>query len=554
MRTPGHLKSILRRRRYVLVLALFAGLVAVYYPIVTGPAEFNGDDFYFIVDNERVTGGLTLGSLASIWLMPMKYEYFPVTITSYLIDHSLWGLAPKMYRLTNLVVVFLIALTAFSLSVMMNEGRGRERGFTVYGAALASVMLLLLHPVNVESVASISNRKELLYVLFGLLSLRFYIKEPSSAKTIVPALLLLVMAQLSKGTAVVLPLIFLSFEVLWRRGGQGLRIRILPLLSSILVSSVIFIYQFSVALKGVVKSDEILAFAGSRLGGVVRTANLMVGKFLLPLNLTYEYSIEWPDTLTVGLEWLLPALLLISMVVLLYKKQYRYLFLESLLIIPLLPYMNIVPLAHGYAGNIVFYEHYLLFTTMAASPLMASLLVSSKPRWKLHLVVLFSAITVLFAIQDNYLSRFWRTTETLYARIIRTSPDLPRAYVFLGNSYLKNRRYEEAIVWLEKAFSLDKDANALLALADAYAFSGRYAKAEKAYRLYLQNKAGNQKALQNLSNSLIMQNKFQEAQHFIDVWLSLSPNDQRALAVQDILNEKKKLLESKSRGKGSLQE
>jgi len=140
----------------LLLLVVFAAI-----PLFSASAEFTGDDYYYVANNPLVTSsGIT--SLPDIWKRPMKNEYFPVTITSYALEYMLWGANVRFYHLTNLIIIACIGFAARSVAIRLAEGgsTGIDSNKISLLAGIATI-LMLCHPLNVESIASISNRKEL---------------------------------------------------------------------------------------------------------------------------------------------------------------------------------------------------------------------------------------------------------------------------------------------------------------------------------------------------------------------------------------------------------
>jgi hypothetical protein len=395
-------------------------------------------------------------------------------------------------------------------------------------AAGAATILLLCHPLNVESIASISNRKELLYVFFALLSLRMYLSPSRNSGTIFCSVILMVFAQLSKGVAVIVPGLFIASEFLPSRKSAGLNRFKVPLFSSLL-ALLIFIIQFRVALRaGVIEKSADMDFV-TRIGGVVSTFNMMAGKFLFPINLSYDYDLAWPKGLPAFSEWLLPLAFIGVLVFLLVKREYGAFSVSVMMLLTLLPYLNLIPLHHNTSGHMVFYDHYLLFATMLSAVLLTLIIIRFEER--VLKVMVSSAIIISLALSgyNYYLFRFWSDREALYKRIIQVSPNLPKGYLFLGKALNEKERYQEAIIVLDKLFTLTNwfptYVEAYREIGNAYAFTGQIKKAENAYRNCLNYLPRDRGSLQNLSSALIEQKKYIEGKSVILTWLSYYPDD-----------------------------
>jgi hypothetical protein len=520
-------------------------IIAAYAPLLTGESEFLGDDSYYILNNSFVQH-LDFHSLSEIWTKHLEFDYFPVTLTSFALDCALWGLDPRMFHITNIIIFFCIGITAFSLSVIMNRNARSGETMGLYVSALAAVLLMLLHPTQVESVAGISNRKELLYVLFGLLAFRVYISESGRTLLIILALVCMTLAQLSKGTGIVLPFVLLAYELFYLKGQNSYKRIFTRLAPFFIISGLIFFCQFSVARdSGVIQSSPAVS-PGMWAGGVLRTITIAAKQCVLPVKLTYDYDIKWPDGLRMGSEWLVPLFIGAVLALLLYRKKYAYLFLSLFILIPFLPYSNIVPLKHVIAGNLVYYDHYLLFPLAAASVFLARWFSVSLP-WRRTIIAGIAVLAILYVFQDVRLSSSWRSGERLYKRALALAPGISRPYYFLGKVYLDKGRYAEALGLFISAQAMNQPyptVDVYQWIGEAYALLGRYSEAEQYYRLHLSFKPDDKSSLQNLSSTLIMLKRDEEARAVIQRLLSLYPADPGALVNLSIL-------ERRNTGKGA---
>jgi hypothetical protein len=113
-----------------------------------------------------VVQGVSLNHLRAAFTQYFVGNYAPLQILSYMLDHALWGLHPAGFLLTNLLC-HLVAGILFYLLVRRIDGRG--------SVALLAALFFLIHPVQVESVAWISQRKNLLAMVFSLAAWHGYL-------------------------------------------------------------------------------------------------------------------------------------------------------------------------------------------------------------------------------------------------------------------------------------------------------------------------------------------------------------------------------------------
>jgi hypothetical protein len=137
-------------------------------------------------------------------------NYIPLNFLSLAIDYRLWGLHPAGFHLTNLLLHAANAVAVYFLLLRLQESQG---------IAAAASLLWSLHPVQVESVAWVSERKNVLSTLFFLLAFHAYLRYSARPRTRTYLLLttLFVAALASKVNTIVLPVLTLAYEVLLRR-------------------------------------------------------------------------------------------------------------------------------------------------------------------------------------------------------------------------------------------------------------------------------------------------------------------------------------------------
>ncbi|HUI05697.1 MAG TPA: O-GlcNAc transferase, partial [Verrucomicrobiae bacterium] len=200
--------------RAALVVAL---TVVAYLPVRN--AGFVFDDHDSVTDNRSLR---TLAGLGRIWTDPRaSFQYYPLTYTSFWAEYHLWGLRPAGYHEVN---VLLHAVNAVLVGVLLTR-------LGVPGAWLAA-LLFALHPVQVESVAWISERKNVLCGLFYLSSLLAYLRfgeEPQRRWGFYALSLgLFVCALWSKTSAVSMP--FAVLLLLWWKQGRVRRREVVALI------------------------------------------------------------------------------------------------------------------------------------------------------------------------------------------------------------------------------------------------------------------------------------------------------------------------------------
>ncbi len=132
-----------------------------YLPGMRGGFVF--DDETLIGNNPRINSA---GGLERIWFSIEEYEYYPLSYSSFWLEWRLWGNNPTLYHVTNLALHVAAALLIWAV---LSE-------LSIPGAYLAA-LLFAVHPVNVEAVAWISQRRSVLAMVFFLLSALWYLRR-----------------------------------------------------------------------------------------------------------------------------------------------------------------------------------------------------------------------------------------------------------------------------------------------------------------------------------------------------------------------------------------
>ncbi len=183
---------------------------------------FVSDDKVSVVRNE-VIRGLDGEHLARIATTFDDANYIPVKVLSVAIDYHFWELDPFGHHLTNVLIHVACALLVYLLMRRLQASGG---------AALAVALIWALHPLQVESVAWISERKNVLSSFFFFAAFYVYLgfRSRGGAPRYVLLVLLYVLALLSKMNTVVLPAVMLAFELAWHhRVAEHLRRATVPL-------------------------------------------------------------------------------------------------------------------------------------------------------------------------------------------------------------------------------------------------------------------------------------------------------------------------------------
>ena len=189
---------------FLLGLLLVSATLALYFPVHNHPFV-NYDDDEYVTDNVRVKAGLTSETVAWAFTTYDAANWHPLTWLSHSLDYQLFQLDPAGHHDTNLL---LHALNVLLLFWVLWQATGYP------GRSLMVAALFALHPINVESVVWVAERKNLLSMLFFLLALggyRWYTRQPRAGRYAVVALLF-IFGLMAKPQVITLPFVLLLWD------------------------------------------------------------------------------------------------------------------------------------------------------------------------------------------------------------------------------------------------------------------------------------------------------------------------------------------------------
>jgi tetratricopeptide (TPR) repeat protein len=183
----------------------------VYLPSLANQLT-NWDDNSYLLNSPWVHD-LSFRRLAGLF-SPTTYvlgNYHPLTLLSYALEWYFFGSSPLVYHVTNLLLHLVNTLLVWRVIMALTEGNARS--------ALVTAALFALHPMHVESVAWVSERKDVLHTAFFLGSLELYLRHAATGlrRHLAGSLVLFLLSLLAKGQAVVLPVVMLLADAYRRR-------------------------------------------------------------------------------------------------------------------------------------------------------------------------------------------------------------------------------------------------------------------------------------------------------------------------------------------------
>ena len=485
-----------RRTLFALVLAVVVSIV--FLPAV-GNDFVNYDDDRYVARNPHVQQGFDAESLRWAWTTGLFY-WHPVTWMSHMLDWQLYGPAPAGHHATN---VALHAANAALLFLLLESMTG-----ATWRSALAAAVFAL-HPLRVESVAWIAERKDVLSTLFWLLTTLAwvrYARAPSLARyaLVVVGLALGLMA---KPMLVTLPATLLLLDY-WPLGRLRSRADLWPLVREKLplVPLVAASLVLTIALEshGAIASLESYPLA-ARLENVVVSYAAYLWKLVWPAALYVPYV--WPPGGFSG--WhvtgggvLLAAITAIALAV---RAARRYLLVGWLWYLgTLVPVIGLVQ-----AGDQPMADRFTYVPLIGVVVALVWLIPSRVPR----LAAAAAAIVlVLLAARTRAQIAFWHDPLTLFEHTLAYEERTPAAHLNLGYAYGSRGDLDAARRHFERTLELQPfSARAHAGLGNVLVGRDRFEEAEAHYRKALEIVPAFEDALTNLGFALARQGRYDEA-------------------------------------------
>jgi tetratricopeptide (TPR) repeat protein len=520
-------------------MLLVAVTLVAYLPALLG--QFVWDDDKYVTNNLLLR---SLQGLWQIWFVPgATVQYYPLTFTSFWVDYHLWQLNPLGYHLIN---ILLQALNAILLWTVL-------RRLDVPGAWLAAA-IFAVHPVNVETVAWVTERKNLLagffYLSSALAGLRFWLPNLATAegratgvsetsatglgnwKFYWLALLLYICALLAKTATIALPGAIL-LVVWWKRGKLGWR-QLFPLAPFLAVGMAMGLLTVWVEKHFVqaVGSAWMFSFL-ERCLMAGRAVWFYLGKLAWPHPLIFVYP-RWEIHAAQPLAYLpVLALMVVLFILWLNRKGWARPMLVALayflaLLFPVLGFFNVYFFRYSFVA-----DHFQYFAAIGPLTLAAAGISMTLGRFAKRSPFLkpffCGTLLLILGVLTWQQCGIYTNLETLWRKTLAKNPDCWLAHDNLGTLLANQGRIEEAMEHSQKAIQINpNDPEALNNLAVALAATGRFDEAIENYYRAIQINPGFFKALNNLGLALVAQGRFDEAIRNFHQAIQINPNHPNA--------------------------
>jgi tetratricopeptide (TPR) repeat protein len=416
------------------IAVLLIALTFIVFGQVTSHAFINFDDGQFVYENQHV-----LNRDVSWALTSAEIGWYPLTWLSHMLDVTIWGQRAGMHLLTS---VFLHAVSTLLLFLALRQ-LTRAPWPSAFIAALFAI-----HPMHVESVAWVSERKDTLSTVFAMLALWLYARAPRRMLGVSIAMALSLMA---KQMYITLPLVFLLLDV-WPlnrlRKVDDLRQRTIE-------KWPLFVLTIAGAAAAIIGQRSLNAMQtslpiGDRIANALVAYATYIGKLFVPIDMALPYPLVRVSLAAA----ILPLLLLAAITIAVYaaRRTAPYLLIGWLWFLgTLIPVIGIVAIGtQSMADRYTYFSYIGLFIALTFGALDLAV------RFRIPSQAL-AAIAVIavagYAIVASHQLRYWKDSQTLFTHTLDVTSDNSVAEYLLGQT-LQATKPDEAIPHLQRAIDL----------------------------------------------------------------------------------------------------
>jgi protein O-mannosyl-transferase len=514
-----------RTAKLLVGLLLFLSVLVLYYPALQN-GFVNYDDPAYVTSNWQVQQGLTSRSMAWAFASTAEANWHPLTWISHMLDVQLSGLGPAghhaqsvLWHAANVVLLFLLLAKA--------------TGFLGRSALVAA--LFAVHPLNVESVAWVAERKTVLCTFFLLLALGaygWYVKRPRASRYLLVGLLF-GLGLMAKPMAITLPflLLLVDFWPLQRFPETPifkLALEKIPLLALSAASAAITLYAQRAG--GALGSTELLPLA-MRVKNAIYSCLIYMEKTVWPSRLAVFYP--HPEG-SLALWKVLGASAVLAAVTAAFWhfRERRYLLVGWLWFLgTLAPVIGIIQVGRqAWADRYAYFPLWGLFVigVWLASEGAARISLSRTAQ-----VAIASAVLLGYSVTAHSQIEYWRDSYSLFAHAIQVTDANPIAEGNLGSAWMEMQRLDLAEPHLERAVRLMPTlATAHYNLGTLLHRQNEFNRAQQEYQLALKYGSDQREAAQAHNNLGVLFNQLGRRDDAVAEFtqaIALNPFEQNSL-------------------------
>ncbi len=502
---PQQQKKTEEKKNSSLIIAALVALVIVAITYIAFSPSLrcdftNWDDPRYVLENPLLKSTKAENIKAIFKTKEVSLNYHPLTILSLAMDYTKAKLdKPEIYHRTNLILHLCNTLLVFVLIYLFSNGRIEVAGFTA--------LFFGIHPMHVESVTWIAERKDVLYTFFFLASLIAYLKFTNTRNWgfYVIALLAFVLSLFSKAMAVTLPVIMILMD---HFKGRKLEVKVwLEKIPFFILSLIFGITALTVQSQGAIAKFETFTVF-QRIMFASYGAIMYLVKLIVPFKLSAFYP--YPNLDASGnipsLFYAAPVIFLAitALVIWSLKKSRLVFFGFAFYLVSVAMVLQFISVGSAIMADRYTYIAFIgpLFVIASLTPALSKGEGDKRfvqLRWGLFAVLIITAFA--FAKMTYERTQVWKNSETLWTDVISKYPNVEMAYKNRGNYFGQNGRHDEALKDYAVFLKMNqKDPNIYVNYGNVMNLKNQNDKALDAYNKALALEPNNFQALMNRGN------------------------------------------------------
>ncbi len=416
----------------------------------------NWDDDRYVTNNPDITtlhGDSVSYTIKKSFSSYVMGNYHPITMLSYCIEYSYFKLNPKPYHITNLIVHLLNTLLVLAFVWMLCKQKW---------VAFIAALLFAIHPMHVESVAWVAERKDVLYTFFFMLALcsyLFYLKNNKWSKLYYGlTLVLFVLSVLSKGMAVCLPITFFAVDYfIERKYTHKLVLEKVPFIVISIIFGLVSI-EAQKSLSAVLDIQHYRVF--DRILFSSYAVMMYFVKFFAPVNLSnyYNYPLRYNGWYP-AIFYIAPFVLIIILLFIYQSKRLgrEFWFGFGFFFITIATVLQILPVGGAIISDRYTYVPYIGLSFIIARMLNKVIENESQQtnKYKRVLLTVFFCFVLMLSVLTYRRTKVWKDSITLLSDAIEKSDIDPIIYMGRSQAYYLAGQYQKSIDDCNRFFSLN---------------------------------------------------------------------------------------------------
>ncbi|MCX6258445.1 MAG: tetratricopeptide repeat protein [Bacteroidia bacterium] len=516
------------KQGYAWMLAVCLALTLITYMPVFHSGFVNWDDDDYATKNLTIR---SLSNMGNILTTPVQGNYHPLTMLSLAVNYAMSGRSASSYHILNLLLHLINVVLVFFLFRKLSNGRNWT-GFI-------TALLFGIHPLHVESVAWVSERKDVLYALFFLSAMLVYLRYLERGKwpDLILVFILFVLSILSKPAAIIFPVALLTIDYYYMRLDKWKTyLEKIPFLLVAVFFSVLTLkaqsHQGAVAEAGMFSATSRFFFGNY---GIM----IYLVKAIVPFNLCAFYPFP-PINMSLPADYYLSPIVSLALIALLviYRRKNRVLTFSILFyLVNLLLVLQFLPV-----GSAVIADRYTYLPLLGPFFLIGyyvqQWIEKNKSAVPGLLYAILTLASVVFVTTGYSQATTWKNGTALWDKAISAAPG-SRAYCNRANLYKAEKKYDKAMKMYDEAIRLNKqETEALINRGNIYFDRKQYQLAIDDYNKCFAIDPDKQKTYENRGAAYAETGKYDLAMSDFNRAIELDPKTENGYLSRGLLFDK----------------